>query len=77
MAGDALERGAISWHLKDEQRLVRGVHLWSRVVLAGKVICVRPCGQSEPGWVLKKALGRQEAGGDSRDRVTKGLRLES
>lgn len=42
----------------------------------GKPIRARPSGQSQPGWVLERALGRQEAGGGSRDGVTKGLGLE-
>lgn len=34
---------------------------------------LKPHGQREQGWVLERALGRQGAGGESRDLVTKGL----
>lgn len=77
MSGDALGRDDILWDLKDEQKVIRRrVHLWSRVVPAGKATCVRPCGQREQGWILARALGRQEGGGERRDPVRKGLQLE-
>ena len=50
-------RGAISRDLKDEQKLIGRARLGSRVVLAGKARCERPCGPREPGRARRGLWG--------------------